>query len=63
MSWTKEEEVKLRQVVKDSGVKLLKENLVQGTWGNMAQRLDSEYMLVTPRGLTTKRSLPKICPW
>ena len=41
MSWTKEEEVKLRQVVKDSGVKLLKENLVQGMSGNMAQRLDS----------------------
>ena len=42
MSWSKEEEIKLRRVVKDSGVKLLKENLVQGTWGNMAQRLDKE---------------------
>ena len=37
MSWSKEEEQRLRQVVKDSGVKLLKENLVQGTWGNTGQ--------------------------
>ena len=51
MAWTAEEELRLRQVIKDAGVNLLKENLVQGTWGNTAVRLDSEYMLVTPTGL------------
>ncbi len=27
MAWTKEEELRLRKVIKDSGVNLLKENL------------------------------------
>ena len=62
MSWSKEEEIKLRRVVKDSGVKLLKENLVQGTWGNMAQRLDKEYMLVTPTGLDYEALTPEDMP-
>ena len=51
MAWTQEEELKLRQVIKDSGVNLLKKNLVQGTWGNTAVRLDEDHMLVTPTGL------------
>ena len=62
MSWSKEEEQRLRQVVKDSGVKLLKENLVHGTWGNMAQRLDKEYMLVTPTGLDYEALTPEDMP-
>ena len=32
MAWDKETELRLRQVIKDSGVNLLKDNLVQGTW-------------------------------
>ncbi len=51
MSWTKETEQQLRKVIKESGVKLLEENLVQGTWGNTAVRLDDNHMLVTPTGL------------
>lgn len=51
MAWDKETELRLRQVIKDSGVNLLKENLVQGTWGNTAVRLDEDHMLVTPTGL------------
>ena len=51
MAWRPEEEARLRQVIKDSGVALLKENLVQGTWGNTAVRLDEDHMLVTPTGL------------
>ena len=51
MAWDKETELRLRQVIKDSGVALLKENLVQGTWGNTAVRLDEDHMLVTPTGL------------
>ena len=62
MSGTKEEEAKLRKVVKDSCVELLKENLVQGTWGNMAQRLDKEWMLVTPTGLDYEALTPEDMP-
>ena len=49
--WDKNTETELRQLVKDSGVRLLEENLVQGTWGNISVRLDEDHMLVTPTGL------------
>lgn len=62
MAWTKEKELELRQVIKDSGVNLLKENLVQGTWGNTAVRLDEEYMLVTPTGLDYVALRPEDMP-
>jgi len=41
----------LRQAVKDAGVKLLQNKLVQGTWGNIAIRLDDKNMIVTPSGM------------
>lgn len=44
-------ELELRQQIKDAGVKMLKENLVQGTWGNISIRLNDTHMLVTPSGL------------
>lgn len=44
-------EKELRQIVKDAGVKLLQNKLVQGTWGNISIRLDDNYMIVTPSGL------------
>lgn len=44
-------ERELRQIVMESGIKLLENNLVQGTWGNSSVRLDDKYMLVTPSGL------------
>ena len=50
-TWDNAKELELRQVIKDSGVGLLEENLVQGTWGNTAVRLDEDHMLVTPTGL------------
>ncbi len=40
----------LRQAVVDAGKAMLKENLVQGTWGNISIRLDETHMLVTPSG-------------
>lgn len=46
-----EKEMQLRKAVKDAGVRLLKSNLVQGTWGNISIRLDDEHMLITPSGL------------
>ena len=41
----------LRQQIVDFGRKLVEEGLVQGTWGNIAVRLDETYMLVTPSGI------------
>lgn len=60
--WTKEKEIELRQLVKDSGVKLLDENLVQGTWGNISVRLDEDHMLVTPTGLDYNHLSPEDMP-
>lgn len=62
MAWDKETELRLRQVIKDSGVNLLKENLVQGTWGNTAVRLDEDHMLVTPTGLDYVALQPEDMP-
>lgn len=44
-------ETELRKILKDSGVKLLENNLVQGTWGNSSIRIDEKYMFATPSGL------------
>lgn len=52
-------EQELRVLVKESGVKLLKEGLVQGTWGNTSVRLDEERMIVTPSGLDYIRLKPE----
>lgn len=46
-----DEEKKIAQDIKDAGVRLLDENLVQGTWGNIAVRLDDKFMLATPSGI------------
>ncbi|MDE5549364.1 MAG: class II aldolase/adducin family protein, partial [Clostridia bacterium] len=62
MAWDKETELRLRQVIKDSGVTLLNENLVQGTWGNTATRLDEDHMLVTPTGLDYIALTPEAMP-
>lgn len=61
-TWEIEKETELRQVIKDSGVGLLAENLVQGTWGNTAARLDSDHMLVTPTGLDYIALTPEDMP-
>ena len=60
--WTKEQELELRKLVKDSGVQLLEENLVQGTWGNISVRLDEDHMLVTPTGLDYNHLTPDDMP-
>lgn len=44
-------ELELRIIVKESGVRLVKEGLVRGTWGNISVRLDEKTMIVTPSGL------------
>lgn len=60
--WDKNTENELRQLVKDSGVRLLEENLVQGTWGNISARLDEDHMLVTPTGLDYNHLTPEDMP-
>ncbi len=44
-------EQELRKILTESGLYLLENNLVQGTWGNTSIRVDDKYMLVTPSGL------------
>jgi L-fuculose-phosphate aldolase len=39
-----------KQIVIDSGIKLLNEGLVSRTWGNVSLRLDDNFMLITPSG-------------
>lgn len=34
-----------------AGQRLLKQNLVKGTWGNISLRYDNDYMIITPSGL------------
>lgn len=46
-----DEEKKIAQEIKDAGVKLLEENLVQGTWGNIGVRLNKDEMLATPSAI------------
>lgn len=45
------EETELRTQLVIYGNKLTEKKLVQGTWGNLSVRLDSETMLVTPSGI------------
>lgn len=44
-------EHELREAIIACGRKLVETGLVQGTWGNIAVRLDEQHMLVTPSGL------------
>lgn len=46
-----DDEKRIAQEIKDAGVRLLEENLVQGTWGNIAIKLDDKFMLATPSGI------------
>lgn len=41
----------LREQIVEYGKRLSEEGLVQGTWGNIAVRLDETHMLTTPSGL------------
>ena len=52
------EEMAIRRAMIETGKRLVEENLVQGTWGNLSVRLDDDYMLVTPSGLAYDRLTP-----
>lgn len=48
-----DEEKKIAQDIKDAGVRLLDENLVQGTWGNIGVKLDDNLCLqLLPASIT-----------
>lgn len=51
-------EMALREEIIECGRRLSRENLVQGTWGNISVRLDGRFMLVTPSGLHYERLTP-----
>lgn len=40
-----------KQIICEAGIRLLKQNLVKGTWGNISLRYDNQYMVITPSGL------------
>ena len=48
----------LREAIVEYGRRLVETGLVQGTWGNLSARLDSQYMLVTPSGLNYLLTTP-----
>jgi L-fuculose-phosphate aldolase len=43
-------EINAKSVVCEAGKRLLRENLVSGTWGNLSLRVDGDYMVITPSG-------------
>ncbi len=54
-----DEEKAIAQSIKDAGVRMLDEKLVQGTWGNIAVKLDDKFMLATPSGLDYEMLKPE----
>ena len=54
-----DELMKVAKEIKAAGVRLLEENLVQGTWGNIAVRINDEEMLVTPSALDYEMLQPE----
>lgn len=53
------EEMLLRELIVSFGKKLVEENLVQGTWGNISVRLGKREILVTPSGIDYDRITPQ----
>lgn len=54
-----DELMKVAEEIKAAGVRLVKENLVQGTWGNIAVRLNDKEMLATPSALDYEMLKPE----
>ncbi|HWQ98996.1 MAG TPA: class II aldolase/adducin family protein [Clostridia bacterium] len=52
-------EREIRTEIVACGRRLLDEGLLQGTWGNIAVRLDDQYMLCTPSGLNYRLLTPE----
>ena len=52
-------ENKARSVVCETGKRLLQDNLVSGTWGNLSLRIDEEIMIITPSGIPYESLSPE----
>ena len=52
-------EQEIRLAVKEAGIKMLEHKLVQGTWGNISNRMDEKHMVVTPSGRDYIRVKPE----
>lgn len=39
-----------KEIVLQAGLKLLKTGLVSGTWGNISQRINNDFLVITPSG-------------
>lgn len=52
-------EREIRAQIVEAGKRLLDEGLLQGTWGNLAVRLDEQYMLCTPSGMDYRLLAPE----
>lgn len=55
-------ELELRKTIIEVGHNLVKDKLVQGTWGNISLRLDKDHMLVTPSGIDYSILKPEDLP-
>ncbi len=54
-----DKEVEIATEITKYGVKLLEENLVQGTWGNIGVKIDDKTMLATPSGIDYEMLKPE----
>ncbi len=54
-----EEIARIRQVIIEGGLRLVKEGLVARTWGNISIRVDENNMLITPSGRTYEDLTPE----
>ncbi len=43
---------KAKKIVRDTGIRLLKAGLIARSWGNISQRTDEDYFVITPTGRT-----------
>ncbi|TGK22269.1 class II aldolase/adducin family protein [Leptospira fluminis] len=43
---------KAKLLVRDAGIRLLKAGLIARSWGNISQRIDEDYFIITPTGRT-----------
>lgn len=48
----------MRELLCESGKRLVNEGLVAGTWGNISMRVDAEHMLMTPTGAVYNQLTP-----
>ena len=54
-----EEVKKTRVLLCEAGRRLLRENLVSGTWGNVSVRVGKDFMVITPSGMDYEKLTPE----